>query len=83
MKRFFKVSAVWDSEAEVFYSQSDIEGFHIEASNLDEFEDIMMDVAPDLIVLTHRTASENDVYSSKEMIPVILWQYPKINKAAG
>lgn len=76
MTRFFRVNAVWDSEAEVFYSQSDIEGFHIEASDLDEFEAVMMDVAPDLIVLNHRIASENGVYSSKELIPVILWQHP-------
>ena len=74
MTRFFRVNAVWDPEAEVFYSQSDIEGFHIEASDLDEFEAIMMDVAPDLIVLNHRTVCEYGE-SSTESIPVILWQH--------
>ncbi len=75
MTRFFRVNAVWDPEAEVFYSQSDIEGFHIEASDLDEFEAIMMDVAPELIVLNHRTVSGYGE-SSTESIPVILWQHP-------
>ena len=75
MTRFFRVNAVWDSEAEVFYSQSDIEGFYIEASDLDEFEAIMMDVAPELIVLNHRTVSEYGE-SFTESIPVILWQHP-------
>ena len=29
MQQTFRVKAVWDAEAEVFYSQSDIEGLHI------------------------------------------------------
>ena len=83
MKRVFRVNAVWDTEAKVFYSQSDIEGFHIEASDVDEFESIMVDVAPELIVLNHRTAPNNGVCSPKEPIPVILWQLRGIQKAAG
>ncbi len=65
MKRVFRVHAVWDAEAEVFYSVSDIEGFHIEASNRDEFEAIMKDVAPELIVSNHRTTSEIQCVLSK------------------
>ena len=34
MKRTFRVKAVWDVAAKVFYSQSDIEGLHIEAADL-------------------------------------------------
>ena len=49
MKRTFSVKAIWDDEAQVFYAQSDIEGLHIEAASLDEFEEIMMDAAPELI----------------------------------
>ena len=55
MPQTFRVKAVWDAEAKVFYSQSDIEGLHIEAATLDEFEAIMLDVAPELIMVNHRT----------------------------
>ena len=55
MQQTFRVKAVWDAEAEVFYSQSDIEGLHIEAATLDEFEAIMLDVGPELIMVNHRT----------------------------
>jgi hypothetical protein len=49
----FFVKAVWDPEAKVFYSQSDIVGLHIEADTIDEFEDIIFDTAIDLIVANH------------------------------
>ena len=83
MKRVFRVDAVWDAEAEVFYSRSDIDGFHIEASDPDEFQAIMMDVAPELIVSNHRTGSEDSVRSPEEPISVILWRQPGFEKGAG
>ncbi len=58
MKRTFTVKAVWDNEAQVFYAQSDIEGLHIEAASLDEFEEIIIDAAPELIMANHRSVSE-------------------------
>ena len=82
MKRIFRVKAVWDADAEVFYSQSDIEGFHIEAIDLDDFEAIMMEVAPNLIVSNHGTVPENDKRPLHELIPVILWQHPEFKKEA-
>ena len=81
MKRVFRVNAVWDAEAEVFYSQSDIKGFHIEAPDLDEFEATMMDVAPELIALNHRSAPEGGEGSLEKMLPVILWQHPEIKNS--
>ena len=57
MKRTFSVKAVWDEEAHVFYAQSDIEGLHIEASSLEEFEEVIIDTAPELIMANHRTSS--------------------------
>ena len=57
MQQTFRVKAVWDAQAEVFYSESDIEGLHIEAATLDEFEAILLDVAPELIMVNHRSAS--------------------------
>ena len=53
MKRTSSVKAIWDDEAQVFYAQSDIEGLHIEAASLDEFEEIMLDAAPELIMANH------------------------------
>lgn len=57
MKRTFFVKAVLDEEAHVFYAQSDIEGLHIEASSLDEFEAIIIEEAPELIMANHRISS--------------------------
>ena len=53
MKRHYSVTAIWDEEAQVFYSQSDIRGLHVEAETLDEFESLIVDLAPDLIVENH------------------------------
>jgi len=58
MKRTFAVKAVWDEEAQVFYAQSDIEGLHIEAASLDEFEEIMLDAVPELIMANHRIGAD-------------------------
>ena len=49
MKRTFFVVAKWDADANVFYSDSDIDGLHIEASTLEEFESLVSELAPDLI----------------------------------
>lgn len=54
MKRTFTVKAVWDDEAQVYFAQSDIEGLHIEAASFDEFEAIIIEEAPELIMANHR-----------------------------
>lgn len=81
MKRTFRVKAVWDVDAKAFYSQSDIQGLHIETADLDEFEEIMMDVAPELIIANHRTVPEIAEHSFKDLMPAILWQRPETEKA--
>lgn len=80
MKRSFTVKAVWDNEAGVFYSESDIEGLHIEAVTLDEFEEIMMDAAPDLIVANHISAPDIAECPLKDLIPAILWERPAMEE---
>jgi len=72
MKRTFSVKAIWDDEAQVFYAQSDIEGLRIEAASLDEFEEIMLDAAPELIMANHRSAFEIAEHALKDLIPAIL-----------
>ena len=47
MKRSFTVQAFWDADAGVFVSESDIDGLHIEAATIEEFEEIMHDVEVD------------------------------------
>lgn len=77
MKRTFSVAALWDDEAKVFYSESDIKGLHIEAKTIEEFEEIMQDVAVELIVANHLTAPEIATRPLKDLIPAILWQRPR------
>jgi hypothetical protein len=52
-QRTFYVRSIWDAEAKVFYCDSDIIGLHIEAKTLDEFEELMHQFVPDLIVANH------------------------------
>ncbi len=77
IKRTFTVTALWDEEAEIFFSKSDIDGFHIEAETIEEFESLMMKLGPDLIVANHILKPENSGLSLSDMIPTILWQRPK------
>ena len=49
----FWVGARWDDDAEVFRSESNIVGLHIEAESLDEFQAILMDVVPELLAANH------------------------------
>ena len=83
MKRNFAVKAVWDREAQVFYSESDIDGLHIEAATIDEFKEIMMDTAPELIVVNHLSAPDLAERPLKDLIPAILWQQPETDAIAA
>ncbi|PWW02224.1 uncharacterized protein DUF1902 [Hoeflea marina] len=82
MQRTFSVKALWDAEAKVFVSESDIEGLHIEAETIEAFEAVMHDAAIDLIVANH--VSEEDLASRplRDLIPAILWERPDATKLA-
>ena len=67
----FFVRAVWDEEAKVFISESDIVGLHIEAATLDEFREIMVDIAPELVLANHVTNDDLLTKSLRELVPVI------------
>ena len=58
MKRSYIVTAVWDADAQVFYSESDIKGLHVEADTLETFEALVVDLAPDLIIENHLSPAE-------------------------
>lgn len=83
MKHTFRVKAVWDAEAGVFYAESDIEGLHIEAATLDDFESIMLEVAPELIMINHRSVAELAQHPLKDLIPAIVWQRPDTGEAVA
>ena len=76
VKRMFNVTAHWDDEAGVFYSDSDIVGLHIEAGTIEEFEAVMMDVAPSLVIANHVSKDELASSAPEDLIPAILWQRP-------
>jgi len=75
-KRMFNVTAHWDEEAKVFYSESDIFGLHIEAPTIEEFEEVMMDLAPGLVMANHVSPEDLQSMAPEDLIPAILWQRP-------
>lgn len=76
MKRTFYVKALWDDEVNVWYSESDIFGLHIETKTIPEFEDVMNEFAAELIVANHLTPEEIANTSIKELLPTIVWHRP-------
>ncbi len=49
MKNKFTVTAIWDCEASVLTSQSDISGLVIEADTFEEFVELVEALAPEVI----------------------------------
>jgi hypothetical protein len=75
-QRQFHVRAIWDDEAKVYFSESDIIGLHVEAERLDEFERLVNAEAAELIVANHLTADELASRPFRDLIPAIIWQTP-------
>lgn len=74
-RKVFKVTAVWDEDAKVYYSQSDIDGLHIEAETLEEFEDLLLELGSELALANHLVPDNSDRPLS-ELVPAIVWQRP-------
>ncbi|MEO8683820.1 MAG: DUF1902 domain-containing protein [Devosia sp.] len=83
VKRLFTVNARWDDDAKVYYSESDIVGLHIEAGTLDEFEALMLDLAPGLVIANHVPKEELATTALEDLVPTILWQRPSDVQAAA
>ncbi len=77
MQRTFTISAHWDAEAKRWYSDSDITGLHIETATLEEFEEVMRDMAVELIFANHFDAATLGSTPIGELVPAILWQRPE------
>jgi Domain of unknown function (DUF1902) len=76
-KRTFSVRAVWDPEAKVYYSESDIFGLHIETKSLDEFEEVMMAEGVNLILDNHISPEDLAATPLRDLVPAIVWQRPE------
>jgi Domain of unknown function (DUF1902) len=74
VRKIFTVKAIWDEDARVYFSESDISGLHIEADTLEEFESDLFEVAAELIVANHMTAAELASAPAKDLIPAILYR---------
>ena len=83
MKRSYVVTAVWDTEAQVFCSESDIKGLHVEADTLEAFENLVVDLAPDLIIENHLSPAELETTPHRDMIPSIVIRSPDAVESAG
>jgi hypothetical protein len=76
MKRTFFVKALWDAEAKVWYSETDIEGLFIETRHLAEFEEIIPELARDMIIANHNTLPELATKSPEELFAMVTWIPP-------
>jgi Domain of unknown function (DUF1902) len=57
MTKVFTVTAVWDADAEVFTTESDIPGFVAEAATFEEMVDLVRSLAPEIIAVNVPAAS--------------------------
>jgi Domain of unknown function (DUF1902) len=80
--RHFFVKAVWDDEAKVFYSESDIIGLHIETDTLAEFEAMIDATASELIFANHFTAQQLTQSTLADLMPIVKWSPPTLPLAA-
>ncbi len=72
----FHVHAIWDEEAKVFFSNSDIVGLHIEAPTLEEFEATMKALAPEMVLENHVSKHDLSSKSFLDLIPAIYFERP-------
>jgi hypothetical protein len=77
--RNFYVKAIWDEEAQVFVSDSDIVGLHIEAETLEDFQREMHAHAFDLVVANHIKPKDMVQNKLSDLIPTIFWEAPDCN----
>ncbi len=83
MKRTYYVKALWDDEVNVWYSESDIFGLHIETKTLDEFEEVINEFAAELIIANHLTSEDLAQTSMKDLLPTVIWKRPTDDRAAA
>lgn len=71
MRKSFDVSAIWDEDQKLWYSESDLIGLHVEAATFPEFQKLVHEFAAELIVTNHY--SDDDLERDlREIIPAIV-----------
>jgi len=71
MKKSFNVRAIWDEENQIWFSESDLVGLHVEAQTFPEFQELVHEFAAELIVTNHY--SDDDLNRDlRELIPAII-----------
>lgn len=83
VKRAYFVRACWDEDAEVFWSESDIKGLHIEAATLEEFQDLVEELAPDLIFENHLRHQELGATPLRDLIPSVVLRAPAFGASSA
>ena len=58
MKQSYYVTALWDAEASVWHSETNIPGLVIEADTVGEFEDLMNALAPEMLAANENIHNE-------------------------
>jgi Domain of unknown function (DUF1902) len=58
MKSGYYVKALWDAEASVWTSETDIPGLVIEANTLTEFESLLWELAPEMLAANENMSGE-------------------------
>jgi Domain of unknown function (DUF1902) len=76
VKTTFFVKALWDDEANVWYSETDIEDLFINAKNLEEFEEVTSEFVGELVLENHWHCDQVPEDLIKTTVPIILWQRP-------
>jgi uncharacterized membrane protein YqgA involved in biofilm formation len=77
MPRTYHVKAIWDVDSKLWISESDIEGLHIEAATLDEFEAILNDVGGELVAANHVSDMDLERFKARDLIPAIVFVRPE------
>ncbi|HVX72585.1 MAG TPA: hypothetical protein VHB19_07245 [Devosia sp.] len=76
MQKHYYVRPVWDDEAKTFYTDSDIWGLHIETPSLEEFEALVFELGPEMIMANHLTAAEAASTPLLQLVPTIVFKAP-------
>jgi Domain of unknown function (DUF1902) len=82
-KRIFTIRAIWDAGAGVYFSESDIDGLHIEAQTLAEFEEVLHEHALDLVLANHISKHDLEHTALADLIPTIIWERPVEQRAVA
>lgn len=72
----FRIRAVWDKEAGVYVSDSDIIGLHVEAADLRTFEELVLEYAPDLVLTNHLSVADFVTRPLRDLLPTIVFERP-------